>query len=500
MDDTTIAGLLVGLPIVLAILAILVLGWRSEMKRRRKKWAEIERQRRRSLPLPPGTTWVRTTPLQAEIQRELVGMILLVAIGDYGTNMLIRLLKLLARCGLDRLVGGILISNNDSSSRIQFHSRIPEVYHDRVVYAFTENFSSGFGNRSIQWVLDHVDQWGGPIVDGVAEVIDKHLRLTGNLAPGIILPFVSLGGHAVTGLLAVELLHKRFEESLCAAFTALPTHRWLRKNYELLKTEYEKRGVFGWILSDNLGDEPVTADYGAVTLITALCDAALHADMRTRIDNVLTLTFTKYPGSILVYEVVQGSVIAEPWPDKDDPVGYYVVKQPLAIEVNKLLRRLAGGQGVMSAELPIGEKGTSVFDIVMAPLLPSDLLWLKDEEFRMLKLREQYGTLSSNGSASGHTRLIGVPDRDRQFASYATVIDPKKPLCGMIGVRLSAVRDGEDIVAEIVKAPADRMLPSHGRPALLPGSGHVSQPPAGEEKKRRKYTRKEKRNVQTNSH
>jgi len=499
VDDSTTSGVLVGLPIVLALMAILVLGWRAEMKRRRAKWAEIERQRRRSQPLPAGTTWVRTTPLQAEIQRELVGMILLVAIGDYGTNMVARLLILLARCGLDRLIGGILVSNNDSLSRLQFHNRIPEIFHDRVVYAFTENFSSGFGNRSIPWVLDRVGQWGGPIVDAVAEVIDKHLRLTGNLAPGIIMPFVSLGGHSVTGVLPVELLHQRFAESLCVAFTALPPHRWLRKNYELLKGEYEKRGVFGWLLSDNLGKEPVTADYGAVALVTALCDAVLHADMRTRIDNVMTLALSKLPGSILVYEVVQGSVIAEPWPDKDDPVGYYVVKQPVAIEVNKLLRRLEDGQGVLSADLPTGEKGTSVMDIVMAPLLPPDLLWLKDEEFRMDKLHEQYGKLSSNGAANGHTRLIGKPDRDRQFASYATVIDSAKPLCSMIGVRLSAVRDGANIVAEIVKAPEDRTLPGRGRPALLPGNGHVSQPPATQANKRRKYTRKEKRNVQTNA-
>jgi hypothetical protein len=228
-------------------------------------------------------------PRARTVPAEQLGAYLLVGVGTFGMNQVLRQLILLGQSGLDAYVGSVLIIENDSANRLRFAEDVPPVFRDRVRYGYSESFNGGGGNRVYAWVMDRVGTWGQPIRRATAEIIDLHLRRSAHRAPAVVLAWISLGGHAPMGLLVIEDLRRRFDGSLIICATALPRHVLLRETFADLKPRYDSCGADGWILADNLGQDPTTADYGQVGLITALADAALHSDQSTQANNVFTL-------------------------------------------------------------------------------------------------------------------------------------------------------------------------------------------------------------------
>jgi hypothetical protein len=436
-------------------------------------WRWMARQR----PLPEGARPVSTEAERKTLSQSVIGAFMLVAIGTYGANQLRRLLTLLAACGLEGLVGSILVIENDAQLRLGFHQRIPAVFHDRLVYGYSDALAGGLGGRDIDWALGTIDRWGPPLVRATTEVIDRHLRLNPNRSPSNILFFASLGGHAPLGLPVLQRLHQQFDESMVMAFTSLPRHDELRKRYPELKAEYEKRGVFGWVLSDNLNRDPVTVDYGMVATVVALAEAALHADSPTQPNNAFTLALTREPGAILVYSVVATSVVGFRHPSAPGrPPRYYVFHQPVVEQVLKQLRSLEEGRGIWSVpEAPIGEDGTSTFDIVMVSLYPDDLKNVQDDVTTGRKLRAETLAVTGNGAQQASSMMLGRPNYETLFASIATRIDPLKPTCPVVAVRLAAVRDGARIVPGLVNTHA---LPVP-REVLLTGNGKHAETTTG---------------------
>lgn len=115
-------------PVALAIAIVLILGWLAEMRRRKRETqrrvAEQVRQARiQQAHLPAGAASIATDGADRQLQERehLVGGYLLVSVGTFGLNQLERLLKLLDLCGLERLVGSILVIENDVQLRAKFH-------------------------------------------------------------------------------------------------------------------------------------------------------------------------------------------------------------------------------------------------------------------------------------------------------------------------------------------------------------------------------------------
>lgn len=459
-------------PLIAGLLILALCGWRREMGKRRAR-----NQRKDSQPvtrnvrtargdvLPEGAAPITgfNEPHTGSGGNQLLGGFMSVAVGTYGLNQLLRLLILLYQCGLEGLVGSIMVVEFDAQLRAKFHRKVPRVYHDRIVYAYADEYAGGLTSRPARWAMERIDIWGVPVERGVVDLIDMHLRRNGNRSPSDIWLFLSQGGHAPVGLPVVEPLHERFDEAQILGFTSLPKHRRLRGRYHELKEAYEAAGVHGWIIQDNLGSEPVTADFGMVALLVGLSEAALNTDHATQPNNAFALALTETPGAVLIYEVASETLAAFPYkPDPNGPERYYVTKQPVVSLTTKLMRKIDDGQGIRSSDLPTREDNTSLFDVVLQCIRRQDMTEIEDDVRAGRRLRFRY-QVTPNGHLYG-----AEADYESVFASIATPINPQRPQCPVAVVRLLAVEDGAIIGSEIIKAPAERDLPGRQSSPITP--------------------------------
>jgi hypothetical protein len=327
--------------------------------------------------------------------------------------------------------------------------------------------------KPVKEVLDKIDLWGPPIYHATADAIDLHVRRSQrDRAPGDILLFQSLGGHACLGMPVIEILHQRFPSSLIVGFTLLSSRERQRYKYSDIKEPYESRGVYGWVMTDNLGEDAVTADYGMVAVIVGLADASLHADQPTPMNNAFAATFTNEPGAVLVYQVAFSQVIARPLdPMQVDPPHYYVWKQSIVEQVVDGLHKIEDGLGVWSVDLPVGEADCTIFDLVITALRPWDITAVQDDVVLGIKLR---AGVSENENRK--KMLYGTENYELQFAGIAVPVDPVRPLCPVTVIRLAAVTDGAKIVPEITVVPRRRQI-SH---SLYPNGRGAAEPEQGE--------------------
>ena len=449
---TAIIPSIIIIPITIALSAT---AWSAWKRRKRTEAAKVS-----ACTPPEGTISLARGQHDRSIRASLVGTYLLVGLGTYGLNQLVRLLNLLYRCGLQKIVGGILVAENDAQVLATFLPRIPTCYHDRVVLGSHRSFGGGMANEGTRHVLDKIDLWGMPVIEATREVIDRHLRLNESRAPGMICVFDGLGGQSPVGIPVLCELRDEFSESLMVGFTCLPAHTRLRTRYPLIKQAYEKHGLFGWVLSDNLGEDPVTADYGMVATIVALADAALYEDRATQPNNAIKLALTQGPGGILVYQVVSGRVVAYPCScGNTDEHGYYTYTDPVFTHAMKGLRALEDNAGSWSADVPRGHED-STFDMVLANIPHADLSALSDSVTAARGLRRRILHSTLNGSAPPDVQLLRPPNHELVFASVAAPIDPDKPNATITTIRLRAVSQTPQALDELVKAPHERGVPA----------------------------------------
>lgn len=481
-------------PIVGGVAVLGLFGHRREMEMRQKRADELARAERiKHARLPEGAAYIATTDVPRGIRDQVVGYFMVVGIGTFGLNQLRRLLILIWQCGLEKLVGSILAVESDAQMRDQFYKGLPACYRDRVVFGYSDVYGGGKANQSIRRSLDHIDLWGvGPQKAG-AEVIDLQLRRNVNRAPGNAFVFLGMGGSSVDGLPVIEEIHQHFQETQIVGFVTLPKHKRLRKRFAWLKSKYEKRGVVGWLAEDNLNPDPVSTDYGMVASVVALADAALYADHPIQPNNALSLALTEAPGAILLYQVVATSVVGFPFtPDPTIPLRHYVFKQPVVEQVLKALRRVEENEGVWSMDLPVGEEGTAVFDIVMLGLYHDTLKEVEDDVRAGRRLRARFAGQISNdrGSRNGAfpVNLFGQADYETPFASITTVVDPKRPVCPVVVVRLAAARHAGNLVRQMVRVPDQRSSPGMGNGRVngshdkAVGHGSSLKPTTGQKK------------------
>ncbi len=341
-------------------------------------WYVWWERRRSRVSLPDGTVFAFADGHATESPQRLAGSLMLVGVGTYGWRQIARYLQVMEANGLGGLVGSILVVENDLRMQGQCRADIPAPFRDRLHFAASDAFAGGFQNKPTSWTMARIALWANSLEEATETFIEGHNRRNHH-PPSDILFFLSLGGSAPCGVPVVQLLTERFAEVLVTGFTTLPEHTPSRERFAALKGEYERYGVHGWVVSDNLGADKVTADAGMATLLGALCQAALRADQSTALNNVMALALPEERGGILRYDIATAHVTAHPLVAPSGKVaGYFVYKQQVVERVHKALVALREGNALPSVAVPLDTRARSVFDVVVLNLFPPDVTAVGD--------------------------------------------------------------------------------------------------------------------------
>jgi len=447
-----ISSPLVGLPLGTAALTLAAFSWRRWD--REKKAAEALGQAT-AVELPVGTLAIVDRASCSLATTEHSGRIMLVLVGDYGSNTAINLLDLLYRCGLDKAIGAILLIQLDARRRMRFMTHVPAVFHDRIVQVGAASLAGGLGNRSPEEAWALIEYWGPAVVNGTNDACERHQLVTPNDEPALVLTFISQGGQAIIGTLALGLIHERFPLAQLVGVTALPVDDLLRQEAEKVLDAYRAQGLEAIIVSDNLADG-VRNDFGIVASIVGFLGAAEDADMPTEADNALRLMAKHAPGNLLSFStrVINLPGFRFQLHPNIEP-RYFVYSAAVTSSMLTALNRVprpeyhALPEYRRNGRVPL----TSTFDIVLAAIKPEDL---KRNEDEVILARQLAGTNRRNN------HLL--------FAPVTTKIDPQRPQCPIAVVSLHALADGPDLLRELL-TPEE--LPVAFSPAPPPpGNGH----------------------------
>lgn len=214
--------------VILAIILFCLLagggwyGWRWKTRQRALVWQAAAAVEAAVAAEPPlGGISINTG--DAPVVRDRSGRIQLVLTGTFARSMGLRLLRLLDLCGLDGAIGSILLLEADERRRLVFLESVPAVFLDRIEAPSFPAAAGGWSNAGPQEVMEHIDIWGPVVIGGAQRAGERHQRVNRGNEAAIVLVFVSLGGSALLGTLAVRTIAEMFR---LATFYASPRFRW----------------------------------------------------------------------------------------------------------------------------------------------------------------------------------------------------------------------------------------------------------------------------------
>ena len=422
--------LLVATTVLAAVAAVAVLIYRSRKQiHLRQAAAEREREaidRARAIPLPAKAVPLRTDASSGD-PGSRDGRIMLVLVGTFGESIARFLLAMLARAGLDRAIGSVLLLEFDDGRREQFRQSAPVAFRDKIV--FVSGMPGGFGNRSGEDARRVIVRWGPEVLEAVRRVIAVHMLRNEGQEPSIILTLLGLGGgHSEAGAELVRQLSLQLPDARNYGWCALPVHDKLRSRTHQVLASYQEAGVRGWIAADNLQDS-VQNDFGMIASIACFISAPRDADAAVEINNALLLVLDEAPGHIATLTTYARSIPAYRMQRHEKlPNEFYVFEDSVRNTVLNgldLVRTMPDSLGYQVPEaLPAN---TSVFDLVIAPIVRHDFKRVEDKVVQGLEL------------GGGQKRNYQL-----QFASVAMQIDPEAPECPIAVIQ----------VRPLVEAPA----------------------------------------------
>lgn len=465
MNQVNILWIIV--PLVAALLGLAIFGWRREMRQRQAKAEatesarrlEAEREAARRAPLPAGGVGIRAYAGDPTADRS--GRIMLVIDGTFGAGLGLPLLQWLARCGLARAVGTILLIELDDNRRARFLERIPETFRDRTVAVRFGGLPGGLANRTPEEVRALSYAWGPALRHGVADIAQLHQRLQ-HAAPALVLPLISPGGQAMLGAAAIEEVRKLFPESRYYGYTILPVDTLLRMRIPAILAAYCQAGVAGFVIADNELDE-VRNDFGMAAGIVGLIASSGEADAAVEFNNALTLLFEQAPGRLATFSTAVRQLPGHGFqPHPEVAPRYYVQHDLLLSSMRGVLEAVQQTDDTALGNLrELGQDKvpplTSRFDLVMTAVRPDDLKVVEDD------------------LVLGQQGYKGVSKRDYHMlvTSIATNIDPDMPLCPVVAVALRALPDGDRILHDLTQPRTQPQLAAPTAPdslAVVPAS------------------------------
>lgn len=467
--DNAYLPLIIG-PLALSLVILAINAWRDEQRRRRERLEQLRReaelaQRAKRLTearIPDGCMFICHDGIPREHANSLPGPLMLVGVGSYGVAQLLRLLLTLFEYGLADFVGGIFAVESDAILRSEFIAKLPAIYHDRLTLGFAEAYPGGLSNRDVAEVKSYIKRWGPGLQDAAVKATKLFLRRNAH-PPGEILPFIGLGGHGLLGVVALSAIHAAFPEVQLIGCCDLPVDEPLREHWLDLRDLFAQSGVFGWLFSDSLSRDTVSADSAMIDLLTGLAVASLQPDRGIRINNVFTRTQANESGGICSYDFAYGDTVAHPYqPDTEHAPRYYVNAEQLTNTALILLERIEAGQGTAALEMPAKHERTSTYDLILAPLAPHDIRTLRDRI-------EAARTLDADhrDPHTPTTSRFKEPNYHTVVVSWAPAIDSAEPLAQLAVIRLHAIAVTPATLPELVKAPVKRSFSPRRRRSTL---------------------------------
>jgi hypothetical protein len=380
------------------------------------------------------------------------GRVMLVLAGTFGAHLGEQILGLLDVAGLSNAVGSILLIEFDASRRAAFIKGLPNIYADKAVYVESETLSGGLINRDEAYAEKMRPHWEPEVRNKARAATDLHERLylrryaeargaTGNTHPSLVLVCASLGSTgSFIGPTAVSVILDEFEGAQCIGFSAYPKHDKLRASTKFALEAYKKAGCGGFIVADNLPDDGSPErdlnvnDLGMASIPAGLIGATLQKDAPTEPNNAYSLLLPD--GGLASYRVYSDTVVAELFqPHPRLPPRYYVARESMKTMVLKILDELERPENA-AVGADLGRVGTSTFDIILTALVPESLTELSD------------AIQAAKHVKSG--RSVQIANYDLLFSGMQTLIDPRAPVCPVVGVKLSALSDTMGHLDEIV--------------------------------------------------
>lgn len=213
----TVQPALVDAPLALAVLLILICGWRREMLGRKHKHEDRERQRQYLLALaaerqaraelqertavirPPGEVWRLG---------EGVGQFPVLAVGTAGSGQSPKVLNTFVRANAEGYIGPVLLAEPDVDHRSDVYSAIAPQVRGKVVRLDLRLLSSGLLGATVSEAQTTLS----PYYRGDhAEAVEAWMaRVRREARPACLLALISPGGSGVLGRLAIERFKAEF--------------------------------------------------------------------------------------------------------------------------------------------------------------------------------------------------------------------------------------------------------------------------------------------------
>jgi hypothetical protein len=431
-------------------LGAIIMGTMGVWHWKRTRDHEARLARAQQVPLPEGAALISTRK-RTRPSSDRSGRLMLVLDGSFGTNLSINLLKLIHDCGLEGLIGSILLVEFDVSGLERFFQHVPRVFRDRTVATAHPNLSAGLSGRSPQEVQDRIEVWGPTVERATQKTLLRHHQRQAGMDPGVVLVFVSQGGHATVGTLAVRLLARQCPDTKFFGFTAIPVDDRLAGRVPEVLKQYVDAGVHGFVVGSNLRDT-VANDAGMIATIVGFAAAVEESDSQVHLNNGLVLLFPEQPGGLVTYNTYLKRVAGFRFqPDPIVPPTYYVHSESVVTAIRhvsqKVTEPIYNSLGLsLNGHVP----GTSRFEIILSAIEPGALKEIEDTVVRGRTLA---------GESRRNYHLLCAP--------IVQDINPTQPVCLVADVYLWAIPNSEETLRRLT-APEEEghLLPyTNGRVA-----------------------------------
>jgi hypothetical protein len=391
---------------------------------------------------------------------KLDGTRMVVGVGTVGSKRLLDMLVTHDRDGVTDDIGSILFYECASGTRREIMASLPETYKDRAIFSYSHTHPDGLGNDTPEEVEADVVRWGVSLLEGIEEVIRLHEERN-KRKPAEVLLFLSLGGHAYPGVFAALELHQRLPLVPIFAVVNLPDQEDQREYFLRLKDSYEKVGVTGWLIGDMMEGDYVKQDNVLGHLFAGFTASSVYSDTSTRFNNIAMGVTNKGKGGIARFEFCYGEVVAYPFqPDPEEPPIYYVLRDQVINEAQRLISVIEEQHAEVSIDAPVGVERRQTYDLVLFALHPNDVLGLRDhiEQARRIEDKQLEKEERPHLHPQGNYRSV--------YSYWVRGVNPEHPRCKIAVIRLRSLRDVPQHLEELVKFPRKRSY-TEGRPIFV---------------------------------
>ena len=406
------------------------------------------------------------------------GRLTLVLVGTYGVNQGWRIIDTFVRAGCVDDVGAIVVLELDERQRTKFLVDLAAVA-PRLVARTTSCRSTllpgGLQNAAVEQVgAPEVRQYWQPAIADTIEEACRFIRGTeyrvlgpaswaGSAGatqqtqqqgydPAVVLVVASPGGHTELGVFAGQELQRNFPLARIYVITVLAADGQMRREFPKGLARYEQKGFARWYLVSDNRRHAVENDYAVAAFPAGIWVAALLADTQDEPWNVLVRLFPRGRGGVIVPRLWARMLPA--LRTRSKPPVFFTFE-------DAIIRAVLEGIDAIEAEdtkaiaLPTPAPDTSRYVLVTVPLVPDDLVAVKDKVEEALRARGWF-------AADGNRHLVWATVAEHLTADTTSV--------RMSVVMVEAAVDG---LAELAALAEGEALAAPRVPAALPPAADV---------------------------